>query len=53
MKMRGMTARSESLSAVNCDASLVKIRHGVNSCVLRLARTGEWAHSQRVLAKPV
>jgi hypothetical protein len=53
MKMRGITARSESLSAVNCDASLVKIRHGVNSCVFRLARTGEWAHSQRVLAKPV
>jgi hypothetical protein len=43
MKMSGMTARSDSLSAVSCEASLVKMRHGVNSCVLRFARTSKRA----------
>jgi hypothetical protein len=49
MKIKGMTARSDSLSAVNCDASLVKIRHGVNSCVLRFAKTEEEVQRQRLL----
>ena len=38
MKMTGIMARSASFSAVNCEASLVKIRHGVKRMTFRLAR---------------